>query len=536
MQNKIAAFAPTSGIQFSEEPWKNCKKPVNMLECIAYGDDVFGYEKYGIHAYIENYALHDNHTQYSKTVGYKPISSSWYDGDLEKWTGGPNGGEVWLYSYNNGGHWPMDLNRHLIWNFCKRFTLNQPKAKIIMPEGETTYLFMGPKSEATYPDITIEATATATSGDIEKVEFYDGTTLIETLTAAPYTATLTAPKTGQHELRVVVTDSNGKKGENSCMVNCVASQTSYNLIQTFTTEGTVPQNWYVCNGKLKRVGGGLPYTSGCRLLHFTNETKAFEYGLMVQNPGGNEKAAWARFGDNAARSHMTLHTGHYALRSRVCNWDQPNLSPVIYTIEDLNGNEVASKTFTPAKNIGGNTANRFTISSITCATEESTGRKIIIENQLEDTNHDHLGKIITYASGKDAEVIIWIVKRARDEHKQAIEWLNNHTDDKCAFFLIEIELWRIGKSEPAVKFNIVERPNDWAKSMKKAASLTQGAALKLDFWQQFIDYNQANNGVYARSMPTTDAWIGKSIKGIPGTSVNLVITKQSCRIEAYQLW
>lgn len=167
------------------------------------------------------------------------------------------------------------------------------------------------------------------------------------------------------------------------------------------------------------------------------------------------------------------------------------------------------------------------------ATEESTGRKIIIENQLEDTNHDHLGKIITYASGKDAEVIIWIVKRARDEHKQAIEWLNNHTDDKCAFFLIEIELWRIGKSEPAVKFNIVERPNDWAKSMKKSSSLTQGAALKLNFWQQFIEYNQTINGVYAKSMPTSDAWIGKSIKGIPGTSVNLVVTKNSCRIEAY---
>ena len=167
------------------------------------------------------------------------------------------------------------------------------------------------------------------------------------------------------------------------------------------------------------------------------------------------------------------------------------------------------------------------------AVEESTGRKIIIENQLEDTNHDHLGKIITYASGKDAEVIIWIVKRARDEHKQAIEWLNNHTDDKCAFFLIEIELWRIGKSEPAVKFNIVERPNDWAKSMKKSSSLTQGGAQKLNFWQQFIEYNQVNNGVYAKSTPTSDSWIGKSIKGIPGTSVNLVITKDSCRIEAY---
>ena len=94
------------------------------------------------------------------------------------------------------------------------------------------------------------------------------------------------------------------------------------------------------------------------------------------------------------------------------------------------------------------------------AKEEGTGRNIIIENQLEDTNHDHLGKLITYASGKNAEVVIWIVKRARDEHRQAIEWLNSHTDDTAAFFLIEIELWKIGSSMPAAKFNIVERPND----------------------------------------------------------------------------
>ena len=83
MQDKIAAFAPTSGIQFSEEPWNNCTKPVNLLECIAYGDDVFGYEEYHVHDYIENYATHDKHTQYSKTVGYK-IDGSWYDGDLEE--------------------------------------------------------------------------------------------------------------------------------------------------------------------------------------------------------------------------------------------------------------------------------------------------------------------------------------------------------------------------------------------------------------------------------------------------------------------
>lgn len=69
------------------------------------------------------------------------------------------------------------------------------------------------------------------------------------------------------------------------------------------------------------------------------------------------------------------------------------------------------------------------------ATETGTDRKIIIENQLEETNHDHLGKLITYASGKDADIIIWLVKKAREEHRSAIEWLNNHTDEKISFFV-----------------------------------------------------------------------------------------------------
>lgn len=72
------------------------------------------------------------------------------------------------------------------------------------------------------------------------------------------------------------------------------------------------------------------------------------------------------------------------------------------------------------------------------AYESGTDRKIIIENQLEDTNHDHLGKLITYASGKSADVVIWVVKHAREEHKAAIEWLNNHTDDKIGFFFAKL--------------------------------------------------------------------------------------------------
>ena len=122
------------------------------------------------------------------------------------------------------------------------------------------------------------------------------------------------------------------------------------------------------------------------------------------------------------------------------------------------------------------------------ATEVGTGRKITIENQLEFSDHDHLGKIITYASGKGAEIIVWIVKHARDEHKRAIEWLNQHTDENIGFFLLEIELWKINESLPAPKFNIVEKPNDWAKAMKVAEGLSSLQKLQVEFWQAFNEY------------------------------------------------
>lgn len=122
------------------------------------------------------------------------------------------------------------------------------------------------------------------------------------------------------------------------------------------------------------------------------------------------------------------------------------------------------------------------------ASETGTDRKIIIENQLEDTNHDHLGKLITYASGKSADIVIWVVKQAREEHKAAIEWLNNHTDDSVGFFLCEIKLYRIGNSEPAVKFEVIEKPNDWTKEIKKSESINETQQLRYDYWVAFEDY------------------------------------------------
>ncbi len=119
--------------------------------------------------------------------------------------------------------------------------------------------------------------------------------------------------------------------------------------------------------------------------------------------------------------------------------------------------------------------------------EEGTNRRIIIENQLEATDHDHLGKLITYASGKSADVVIWVVKKARDEHRQAIEWLNQRTDNSLGFFLLEIELWKIDNSRTAVKFNVVEQPNEWAKSVKESGPQSDTKLFQLEFWSAFRD-------------------------------------------------
>ena len=168
------------------------------------------------------------------------------------------------------------------------------------------------------------------------------------------------------------------------------------------------------------------------------------------------------------------------------------------------------------------------------ATEEGSGRKIIIENQLEFTDHDHLGKIITYASGKGAEVIVWIVKHARDEHKQAIEWLNQHTDENVGFFLVEIELWKINDSLPAPKFNVVEKPNDWAKAMKVVEGLSALQKLQLDFWQAFNEHAFVNpefKKVFSQRKPSPQHWYSVSI-GRSTYHISFTVNTQKKRIGA----
>ena len=103
---------------------------------------------------------------------------------------------------------------------------------------------------------------------------------------------------------------------------------------------------------------------------------------------------------------------------------------------------------------------------ILCRDANSTDHDalVLIENQLERTDHSHLGQLLTYAAGLHTVTIIWIAQRFTDEHRAALDWLNEITDERFRFFGLEVELWRIGDSPAAPKFNIVSKPNEWARS------------------------------------------------------------------------
>lgn len=141
--------------------------------------------------------------------------------------------------------------------------------------------------------------------------------------------------------------------------------------------------------------------------------------------------------------------------------------------------------------------------------DELTGKSVLIENQLESTNHDHLGKIITYASGLDASVVVWLVASAKEEHASAIEWLNKHTTDDVDFFLLEVHAYTIDGSLPAPMFKIIEQPNGFSRNVKKLAAngnLNESETRRLEFWTMFNDILEQRGKPFNKHKATTDHW------------------------------
>lgn len=124
------------------------------------------------------------------------------------------------------------------------------------------------------------------------------------------------------------------------------------------------------------------------------------------------------------------------------------------------------------------------------ARETATGRYVIVENQFGNSDHDHLGKLLTYAGGKQAGVLVWVAEKIRDEHRQALEWLNDHTDEATLVFGLELTAFRIDDSKPVFQFRSVAQPNDWAKESRTAKATGEasdrGRAYQA-FFQKLID-------------------------------------------------
>lgn len=142
---------------------------------------------------------------------------------------------------------------------------------------------------------------------------------------------------------------------------------------------------------------------------------------------------------------------------------------------------------------------------------------VLIENQFGKTDHSHLGQLFTYAAGLDAVSLVWIVEKFTDEHRAAIDWLNRITEEGFHFFGIEIELWTIGESDPAPKFNIVSKPNDWVKTVREAtetrnrSELSEWQQMQYEIWQRYGSYLTEVGSQFNAPKPSNSLWVGYGI-------------------------
>lgn len=158
----------------------------------------------------------------------------------------------------------------------------------------------------------------------------------------------------------------------------------------------------------------------------------------------------------------------------------------------------------------------------------ASNNMVLIENQLEKTDHKHLGQLLTYATGLKAVTIIWIASEFNDEHRATLDWLNEITDENYNFFGLIVELYKIGDSKIAPSFKLVSKPNNWSKRVSSAKSKMQNEELgetkllQMKFWSTLNDkINESGESPVKPQKPTGKHWhtfsVGKS-------GVNLSLT------------
>jgi hypothetical protein len=158
------------------------------------------------------------------------------------------------------------------------------------------------------------------------------------------------------------------------------------------------------------------------------------------------------------------------------------------------------------------------------ARDSATGDYVVIENQLGKTNHDHLGKSITYAGALGATAVVWIAAEFTEEHKKALDWLNETSSDDVSYFGVCVELWKINESPPAVRFNVLSRPAGLfrkAAVTKATGTLTESKKLQLEWWTAFSEELARRKVVPSVREPKPRYWYNVAL-GRSGIHLSLI--------------
>lgn len=170
--------------------------------------------------------------------------------------------------------------------------------------------------------------------------------------------------------------------------------------------------------------------------------------------------------------------------------------------------------------------------SVDIVAEDSMGQKIVIENQLERTNHEHLGKIITYLANLDAKIAIWISSDPKQEHERAIEWLNEFGPG-IDFYLVKVEAYKIGNSDPAPKFSIIAGPSEESEAIgEEKKEYAKRHILRKEFWTKLLEKAKEKTNLHANVTPNIYSWVGAGA-GKAGINYNYVVTNKYGKCELY---
>lgn len=165
--------------------------------------------------------------------------------------------------------------------------------------------------------------------------------------------------------------------------------------------------------------------------------------------------------------------------------------------------------------------------------EDTDGNYVIIENQLEPTDHDHLGKLITYLSNLEAKKAIWITSAPRPEHEKAIHWLNETLPADTAFYLVKLEAYRIDNSSPAPLLTVVAGPSPESKQVGiQKKELAERHLLRMEFWKQLLEKARTRTPIFANRNPTDNNWISAS-SGKNGFTYSYVVRMEDAQVELY---